>query len=108
MTGVLPVILAEYRKTKSLADGAIAQLGDADLFVKINPRQNSIAAIMRHLAGNMRSRFTDFLTTDGEKPWRDREREFDDSVVSRGELLDLWESGWQCLLGAVEALTDVG
>src|SRR5688572_30921774 len=93
-SSILSVILDEYRKTKSLADGAIAQLADADLFVKLNPRQNSIAAIMRHLAGNMLSRFTDFLTTDGEKPWRDRENEFDDSAVPRTELLELWERGW--------------
>ena len=103
---ILPHVLSEYRKTKSLADGALAQLADADLFVKLNPRQNSIAAIMRHLAGNMLSRFTDFLTTDGEKPWRDRESEFDDRVVPRAHLLELWERGWRCVFDAVEALTD--
>jgi len=103
---ILPHVLSEFRKTKAMADGAIAQLGDADLFFKINPRQNSIAAIVRHLAGNMQSRFTDFLTTDGEKPWRDRESEFDDRVVPRAELLDLWERGWRCVFDAVEPLSD--
>ena len=84
----------------------MAQLADEQLFVKLNPRQNSIAAIVRHLAGNMRSRFTDFLTSDGEKPWRDREREFDEAAIPRAELMDLWERGWRCVFDAVEPLTD--
>jgi hypothetical protein len=103
---VVPDILAEFGKTKSMVDRAIAQLPDDVLFAKLNPRQNSIAAIMRHLAGNMRSRFTDFLTSDGEKPWRDREGEFDDRAVPRVELLAMWEAGWRCLFDAVGPLTD--
>jgi hypothetical protein len=103
---ILDTVLFEYRKTKDMADRAIAQLDDAQLFFKLSPRQNSIAAIMRHLAGNMLSRFTDFLTTDGEKPWRHRESEFDDHPVPRAELLEVWERGWKCLLGAVEGLSD--
>ena len=78
---ILPHVLAEFRKTKSMAERAMAQLADEQLFVRINPAQNSIAAIVRHMAGNMLSRFTDFLTTDGEKPWRHRDSEFDDRVV---------------------------
>lgn len=106
MSAILPHVLAEFRKTKSIAEGAMAQLADEQLFVRINLRQNSIAAIVRHMAGNMLSRFTDFLTTDGEKPGRDREREFDDAPVPRAELMALWERGWRCVFDAVESLTD--
>ena len=84
----------------------MAQLADDQLFARINPRQNSIAAIVRHLSGNMLSRFTDFLTTDGEKPWRHREGEFDDRPVPRAELTELWERGWRCVFDAIEPLTD--
>lgn len=101
---VLPAILAEFRKTKDMVDRAIAQIPDEALFAKLNPQQNSVAAIMRHLAGNMRSRFTDFLTTDGEKPWRDRDSEFEDRPMPRAELLATWEAGWRCLFEAAEAL----
>jgi hypothetical protein len=103
---ILPHVVAEFRKTKSMAERAIAQLADDRLFVRINPRQNSIAAIVRHLSGNMLSRFTDFLTTDGEKPWRHRDSEFDDAVVPRAELLETWDRGWACLFRAIEPLTD--
>jgi hypothetical protein len=103
---IVPHILAEFRKTKSMAERAIAQLADEQLFVRINPAQNSIAAIVRHMAGNMRSRFTDFLTTDGEKPWRHRDSEFDDRIAPRAELMDLWECGWRRVFDAVGPLTD--
>lgn len=103
---ILDSILFEYRKTKDMADRAIAQVDDAQLFFKLSPRQNSIAAIMRHLAGNMLSRFTDFLTSDGEKSSRDRESEFDDHPVPRAELLVTWERGWKCLFDAVEPLNE--
>jgi hypothetical protein len=105
VSDILPHILAEFRKTKSMAERAMAQLADEQLFVKLNPRQNSIAAIVRHMAGNMLSRFTDFLTTDGEKPWRHRDSEFDDRVVPRAELMALWERGWRCVFDAIEPLT---
>ena len=103
---ILPHVLSEFRKTKAMADRAVAQLEDADLFVKINPRQNSIAAIIRHLAGNMLSRFTDFLTTDGEKPWRRREEEFAARHVTRAELMEKWNKGWGALLATLPQLTD--
>jgi hypothetical protein len=101
---ILPHILAEFRKTKSMAERAMAQVGDEQLFVRMNPRQNSIAAIVRHMAGNMRSRFTDFLTTDGEKPWRHRDGEFDDRPAPRAELMEAWERGWRCVFDAIEPL----
>jgi hypothetical protein len=97
---------AEFRKAKAMADRSIAQVSDADLHARINPQQNGIAAIVQHLAGNMQSRWTDFLTSDGEKPGRDRESEFADRNLSRAELLDRWERGWACAFDAMAGLTD--
>jgi hypothetical protein len=84
----------------------MAQLSDAQLHQQINPLQNSIAAIVQHLAGNMESRWTDFLAADGEKPGRDREAEFVDRQLSRAELTDLWERGWRCVFDALAELSD--
>jgi hypothetical protein len=95
----------EFRKLKTLADRAIAQVGDEDLFTALDPESNSLAVLMRHVGGNLRSRFRDFLTTDGEKPERDRDAEF--SVppgTTRADLLAVWETGWTTLLGSVDAL----
>ena len=94
----------EFRKTKAYAEKAFAQLRDEDFFVRVNPRQCSISAYVRHLAGNMRSRWTDFLTADGEKPWRDREAEFVEEVIPRAELMEMWEGGWRVLFESLEAL----
>jgi hypothetical protein len=96
----------EFRKAKSLTEGAIAQVSDKDLHTRINPRQNSIAAIMQHVGGNLVSRFTDFLTTDGEKPTRNRESEFVDANLSRQQLMDSWNRGWTCLFESLASLTD--
>lgn len=104
--GFLEAFEFEFHKTKALAEGAIVQLDDAALHAQINPRQNSIAVIMQHMAGNMLSRFTEFLTTDGEKSWRQRETEFADRNLTRAELLALWERGWACLFGATAKLAD--
>jgi Protein of unknown function (DUF1572) len=85
----------QFRGYKRLADEAITQLGDNDLFVALDREANSIAIIVKHMAGNMRSRFTDFLTTDGEKPDRNRDQEFEiDSAASRTDLLRAWDEGW--------------
>jgi Protein of unknown function (DUF1572) len=96
----------EFRKTKSSCESAMAQLTDAELHARINPRQNSIAVIVQHLHGNMRSRWTDFLATDGEKPDRDRESEFADRDLPRPQLMALWEEGWRCVFDALAPLTD--
>ena len=96
----------EFRKAKTLAEGAIAQSDDAGLHAQINPLQNSIATMMQHMAGNMLSRWTDFLTSDGEKPGRNRDWEFVDRRLSRPELLALWERGWKCLFDALSPLSD--
>jgi hypothetical protein len=97
---------AIFRQYKKLADASIAQVSDADLYCTLDPESNSIAIVMKHMAGNMISRWTDFLTTDGEKPTRNRDSEFEDPPATRAELLALWERGWSCLFGALDPLTD--
>src|SRR5438093_12752768 len=97
--------LLQLRKLKDLADKAIAQIEDEHLFVVLDPEANSIAVIMKHMAGNMRSRWTDFLTSDGEKPDRDRDREFQlDSEDTRARILSVWDDGWRRAFQAVSSL----
>lgn len=103
---ILDVARDELQKIKKLADKAIAQLSDADLHAKLDDESNSVAIIMRHMAGNMRSRWTDFLTADGEKPDRHRDREFEDVPASRDALLAEWEDGWRRVFAAIDPLTD--
>ena len=103
---LLAAAIHELGKQKRLAEAALAQLKDDELHIRLNAQQNSIAVIMRHLAGNMLSRWTDFLTTDGEKPGRNREGEFADTRIPRAELMRQWEAGWKRLLNAMNALTD--
>jgi hypothetical protein len=102
----MTVVVDELEKIKKLADRAIAQLGDEQLHVAIDPDSNSIAVMVRHMAGNMRSRWVDFLTSDGEKPNRMRDQEFEESRASRDALLAEWEHGWKCLFDAIRPLTD--
>jgi hypothetical protein len=89
---------------KRLADRAVEQVPDDKLHVALDNYTNSIAVIMKHIAGNLISRWTDFLTMDGEKPWRNRDDEFVDSFRSRAELLEFWERGWACLLETLKSL----
>jgi hypothetical protein len=98
--------LSIFRQYKSLAERAMAQVNDEQLSRALDSESNSIAIIVRHMAGNMRSRWTDFLTTDGEKPNRNRDCEFEAPPSTRSELLETWESGWGCLLATLEGLTD--
>ena len=91
---------------KMLGDKTFAQLEDANLFWQFNAESNSIAIIVKHLWGNMLSRWTDFLTADGEKEWRNREAEFDADIKDRKELLEKWEAGWQCLFTALESVNE--
>jgi uncharacterized damage-inducible protein DinB len=91
---------------KKLAERAIAQCPDEGLFVALDPESNSIATIVKHMAGNMRSRWTNFLTTDGEKPDRNRDTEFEDPPKTRAELLATWEQGWKYLFDALGPLSD--
>lgn len=94
----------EFEHSKKLAERAIAQLDEDLLFRRPAPGANSVAILMRHIAGNLASRFTDFLTTDGEKPWRDREGEFADPPADRAALLAEWEEGWCVLFDVLEEL----
>jgi hypothetical protein len=89
-----------------LGEKAMAQLPDEALFWRYNEESNSIAVIVNHITGNMLSRFTDFLTTDGEKPWRDRDKEFEAKVLGRDELMHYWNDGWDCLLKTLRSLQE--
>ena len=106
MTSVIDSIRAEYLRYKVLAEAAIEQLGEAELSAQGPSGGNSIAVICWHIAGNLQSRFTDFLTSDGEKPWREREEEFRARTVTRAELLVKWDQGWAVLLGTLANLSD--
>jgi uncharacterized damage-inducible protein DinB len=106
VSGIIESIRGEFVRYKSLGEGAIAQLSDAELSAPPPGGGNSVATICWHIAGNLQSRFTDFLTTDGEKPWRKREEEFDDRRVTRPELLAKWDSGWSVVLSTLAGLTD--
>jgi hypothetical protein len=90
---------------KDLGDKTFAQLSDADLHFTPAEECNSIAMIIQHMHGNMLSRWTDFLTSDGEKEWRTRDAEFEEQNVSKQQLITLWEEGWKCFLGALESLS---
>ncbi len=98
--------LEVFRGYKRLAERAMEQVTDEQLFAVLDPEANSIAIIVKHMAGNMRSRWTDFLTTDGEKPDRDRDQEFIDPAATRGELMALWDEGWDRVYRALGPLTD--
>lgn len=95
-----------FHHYKKLADRAMAQVTDDQLFATLDPESNSIAIIVKHMAGNMRSRWTDFLTSDGEKANRDRDSEFVAPPETREALLAVWEEGWSILFGALDPLTD--
>lgn len=105
-TSYLEDSLALFHHYKKLAERAMEQVPDQDLFALIDDEANSIAIVVKHMAGNMRSRWTDFLTSDGEKPNRDRDTEFVDPPSTRAGLMELWENGWACLFAALEPLTD--
>lgn len=96
----------QFAYYKLLGEKTFAQLTDEELFHQHNADTNSVATIVKHLWGNMRSRWTDFLTSDGEKAWRDREAEFDNDVRTREAMVALWEEGWGCLFAALDGLTD--
>ena len=105
-TSYLKDSLALFRYYKGLAERAMAQLTDEQLGHAHNEESNSIAVIVKHMTGNMRSRFTDFLTTDGEKPGRRRDLEFCDPPPTRAAVMEKWEQGWGCVFQALEPLVD--
>jgi len=98
--------LAVFKQYKLLGERAMAQVSDAQLFASLDEESNSIAIIVKHMTGNMRSRWTDFLTTDGEKPNRNRDSEFVDPPATREALMREWQDGWARVFGAIEPLSD--
>ena len=103
-TAFLSAITNAFEANKRLADRAVEQVPDDKLHAALDANTNSIAVIMKHVAGNLLSRWTEFLTTDGEKPWRNRDDEFVDSFGSRAEVLELWDRGWACLFQTLRGL----
>ena len=103
---VIQSLVDEYKRYKALAEAAIAQVGDEELGHPGHDGGNSIEMLIRHIAGNLKSRFTDFRTSDGEKPWRHRDDEFESAALSRTELMQLWDDSWDVLFGELETLSD--
>src|SRR5688500_9415154 len=101
----LSAVINAFEANKRLADRAVAQVPDDKLHIPLDANTNSIAVIMKHVAGNLTSRWTDFLTTDGEKPWRNRDDEFVDAFRDRADVLECWERGWASLFAAIKGLT---
>jgi len=107
MREIVSSIESEWRRYKALGEGAFRQLRDEEIGKNGPGNGNSIAVIVRHIAGNLKSRFSDFLTSDGEKPWRHRDTEFEPRPdVTRAELLEQWNAGWSTLFSALEPLQD--
>jgi len=105
-TSYLKDSLDLFRYYKKLGERPMAQCSDGGLFAVLDPESNSIAIIVKHMAGNMRSRWMDFLTTDGEKPDRDRDTEFEEPPKTHAELMEMWERGWKYVFDALEPLTE--
>jgi uncharacterized damage-inducible protein DinB len=97
--------IRKFKAQKLQGEKTFAQLEDKDFFFKASEESNSIAVIVHHIAGNMLSRWTNFLTEDGEKPWRERDKEFEDVFETREQVMDAWNKGWQCVLNTMENLT---
>ncbi|MBL7914486.1 MAG: DUF1572 domain-containing protein [Bacteroidia bacterium] len=100
----LTSIRKQFEYYKSLGEKTFAQVSDDQLFLQYNENSNSIAMIINHLAGNMLSRWTDFMTTDGEKEWRNRDQEFESVETNRAQMLNKWEQGWRCFFAAIDSL----
>jgi hypothetical protein len=105
-TSYIDESLAVFRQYKKMAEGAMAQLSEDQFFTALDGEMNSIALIVKHMTGNMRSRWTNFLTSDGEKPDRNRDTEFVEPPATREALLERWENGWKIVFDAIEPLTD--
>ena len=103
-SNILSGIIKQFEYYKMLGDKTFSNLPDEMLFWQYNNESNSIAVIVKHLWGNMLSRWTDFLTTDGEKSWRKRDEEFENDIASKQEMLDKWNEGWDCLFSALNSL----
>ncbi len=104
MNDYLDSTIKQFQYYKMLGEKTFSQVSDEQLFYQFNENSNSIAIIVHHLWGNMMSRWTDFLNSDGEKEWRNRDAEFENVISSREELLAKWEEGWQCVFAAIDPL----
>ena len=104
MNDLMNGIIKQFQYYKQLGEKTFSQLSEQDLFWQYNENSNSIAIIVNHLSGNMLSRWTDFLTTDGEKEWRNRDEEFEAQIQSKDELLEKWQRGWNCMFEALKRI----
>lgn len=104
MNDLMNGIIKQFQYYKQLGEKTFSQLSEQDLFWQYNENSNSIAIIVNHLSGNMLSRWTDFLTTDGEKEWRNRDEEFEAQIQSKDELLEKWQRGWNCMFDALKCI----
>ena len=100
------LFLKRFQYYKNIADQTFEQLEEPQLFWQYNPESNSIATIVKHISGNMISRWTNFLTEDGEKDWRNRDAEFENDIQSKAEMLEMWEKGWLVLFDALNQVND--
>lgn len=106
MNSYLESVKKQFEYYKMLGDKTFEQIPEEKLFWQLNEESNSISMIVKHLNGNMLSRWTDFLTSDGEKEWRKRDEEFDNDIKTKIELLSKWNEGWECLFNAINGLTE--
>lgn len=104
--GYLESVKAQFKHYKTIGEKTFDQLDDADLFWQYNEESNSVAIIVKHIWGNMMSRWTDFLTTDGEKEWRKRDEEFESDIKTKEEMFDKWNQGWTCLFTALDSISE--
>ncbi|GIZ09054.1 DUF1572 domain-containing protein [Flavobacterium sp. UMI-01] len=104
-TNYLESVSKQFEYYKMLGDKTFVQIPDEKLFWKYNNESNNIAIIVKHLSGNMLSRWTDFLTSDGEKDWRNRDAEFENDIQTKEELIEVWNRGWDCLFSTLKSLT---
>jgi Protein of unknown function (DUF1572) len=102
----LKIVIERFKSVKSLGDNTISQLSEEEIYWTYNNESNSVAVIVKHLSGNMVSRWTDFLTTDGEKEYRNRDEEFIDDISSKSELTNIWEKGWKTLIDTLTGLSE--
>ncbi|MCK0162011.1 DUF1572 family protein [Allomuricauda sp. F6463D] len=104
--GYIASVTFEFQRYKAMGDKTFAQISDADIHWKFTDTDNSIANIVKHMVGNMLSRWTNFLTEDGEKPWRTRDMEFEEPFVTKTEMISAWEKGWDCLFDALSHIDE--
>ena len=102
----LPSVIKQFEYYKSLGDKTFGQLTDENIHYQYNSESNSVAIIVKHMVGNMLSRWTNFLTEDGEKTWRERDQEFDNTYASKEDMLKAWEQGWECLFHSIKPLKE--